>query len=162
CGSAADRGGEPAPSAASRDRRLLLRRCRPAGGGPMTTPRIRTARGRIVAVRWGGALTACLAFAGLVAIGLPGAAPAAPPNDTYNKMTGAGATASAITVPWTKGLLDSNNQPITTPNPPVNTPGYELSPNSDRGAFAAGTPASTFPLGFMYDDFKNLQVTVSQ
>jgi hypothetical protein len=94
-------------------------------------------------------------MAGLVTIGPPGAARAASSGDSYNQMTGVGTTASALTVKWTQGLLDSNNQPITAP-------GSELSPNSDREAFAANPASATSPLSFMYADFKNLQVTVSQ
>jgi hypothetical protein len=116
---------------------------------------VRPARVRrlLAVVRWGGATVAAIALAALVATGPPGTARAAS-GDNYNQMTGVGTTASTLTVPWTQGLLNSQNQPITTP-------GSELSPNSDREAYAAGQPASS-PLSFMYSDFKNLVVTVSQ
>ena len=124
----------------------------------MTSARVRRAVGvrslggsLLVGIRVVGALMAVLALAGLVTIR---SAQAATPTDSYNQMTGIGTTASAITVKWTQGLLNSDNQPITAP-------GSELSPNSDREAFAAGQP-TTSPLSFMYTDFKNLQVTVSQ
>jgi hypothetical protein len=53
-------------------------------------------------------------------------------------------TDSAVTVPWTHGLLDASNQPIA-------------SANADRGR-----ASPTSPYSFMYPDFKNLSVTVSQ
>jgi len=93
---------------------------------------------------------AVLALAALATLGPPGPARAASPGDSYNQMTGVGTTASALTVNWTQGLLNAQNQPITAA-------GSELSPNSDR---SSANPAST--LKFMYDDFKTLQVTVSQ
>ncbi len=116
----------------------------------MTGTGVRSARGRqaLAAVRWGGAITAAVALAALVAIGPLGPAARAASTDSYNQMTGVGKTASAVAVNWTQGLLDSQNQPITAP-------GDELAPNADR---ASGTG----PLSFMYNDFKNLQVTVSQ
>ncbi len=97
--------------------------------------------------QWGGALTAALAALALFTLP-PGAARA--DGSTYDPVSGGGTTPSAVTVPWTQGLLDANNTPLTTTN-------GELSPNSDR---SSPTPAS--PLSFMYDDFKNLSVTVSQ
>ena len=120
----------------------------------MTAPRLRRTRGPFAGMRRGGALMAVLALAGLATLGLPGAARGASPSDSYNQMTGVGTTASAVTVPWTAGLLNAENQPITTP-------GSELSPNSDRQAFAAGKPTSS-SLAFMYRDFKSISVTVSQ
>jgi hypothetical protein len=122
----------------------------------MTVLAVRPVRRRRMpaAVRLGGAAMAAAALAALVAISPPGAARAASGGDNYNQMTGIGTTASAVTVKWTQGLLNAQNQPITTP-------GSELSPNSDREAYAAGQPASS-PLSFMYSDFKNLVVTVSQ
>jgi hypothetical protein len=96
-------------------------------------------------IRWSGALTAVAALAALVAIGPPGNALAATGTGTgYNQITGAGQTNSALTVPWTQGLLDNTNKPITAAN-------------ADR---SSANPTS--PLSFMYADFKNLQVTVSQ
>lgn len=98
-------------------------------------------------VRWGGALTAAVALTALAVIGPPGVASASS-TDNYNQMTGVGTTASAITVNWTQGLLNAENQPIAAA-------GTELAPNSGR-------LAGTGPLSFMYSDFKSLQVTVSQ
>jgi hypothetical protein len=96
-------------------------------------------------IRWSAALSAVAALAALVAIGPPGNALAATGTGTgYNQITGAGQTNSALTVPWTQGLLDNTNKPIAAAN-------------ADRGS---ATPTS--PLSFMYPDFKNLQVTVSQ
>ena len=116
----------------------------------MTTPAVRPARGRSLPapVRLGGALLAAIALAALVAISPPGSARAASSSDSYNQMTGIGETASGITVNWTQGLLNAQNQRITAA-------GSELAPNSDRSS-------GTGPLSFMYNDFKNLQVTVSQ
>src|SRR5215468_7487523 len=94
-------------------------------------------------VAWAGAAISCLALVALVAIGPPGSARAAS-GPGYDQITGVGETASAVTVPWTQGLLDSSNQPIG-------------SANADRG-----NPNPTSPLSFMYPDFKNLKVTVSQ
>ena len=37
-----------------------------------------------------------------------------------------------------------------------------MSPNSDRAAYATSPASATSPLSFMYSDFENLQVTVSQ
>jgi hypothetical protein len=96
-------------------------------------------------LRWAGALTALAALAALIAIGQPGNARAANGGGTgYDQITGAGSTNSALTVPWTNGLLDNANKPIATAN-------------ADRSS-----PSPTSPLSFMYPDFKNLQVTVSQ
>lgn len=113
------------------------------------------ARRPLAAMRWGGAATAAVALAALAAIGPPGAARAASGGDSYNQMTGIGTTASAITVDWTHGLLNAQNQPIATA-------GGELSPDSDREAYAANPASAASPLSFMYADFKNLVVTVSQ
>ena len=115
----------------------------------MTGKAVRPARVRrmLAAVRWGGAVTAAVALAALIAITPPGTARAAS-SDSYNQMTGVGTTASAVTVNWTQGLLNAQNQPITAP-------GSELAPNADR-------MNGTGQLSFMYSDFKNLQVTVSQ
>lgn len=122
----------------------------------MSAPGVRKVRAVTTGVLWSGALTAALALGGLVTLGSPGAARAATTGDNYNQMTGFGTTASSVTVPWTAGLLNAQNQPITTA-------GSELSPNSDRQAFAANTASGgTSPLKFMYSDFKNLTVKVSQ
>jgi hypothetical protein len=108
-----------------------------------------TARRRVLAsrhlrerVRWTGAIAAVAAMAALVALGPPGPARAATNN--YDQISGFGQTDSAITVPWTQGLLDNTNAPVA-------------SANADRSS-----PNPTSPLKFMYGDFKNLQVTVSQ
>jgi len=122
----------------------------------MTAP----SRRRLLAAGWrGSALTAVFALIGLVVIaggpgtGTPGLALRA---NTYNQMTGIGSTASAVTVKWTSGLLDSANQPITSSSSADGTDGgAELNPNSDR---AAGTGS----LSFMDSEFANLSVTVSQ
>ncbi len=108
---------------------------------------------------WGGALTAALALIGLLVVGgVPGGGGLAlrAGIDTYNQMTGIGSTASAVTVNWTSGLLDSSNQPITGSTSSTGTDGGpELNPNADR---AAGSG----PLSFMDSDFAKLSVTVSQ
>jgi hypothetical protein len=110
-----------------------------------------TRHGRLLrGVRWGGALMAVLALAALAVIGPPGLARASSPAGSYNQLTGVGTRSSAVTVKWAQGLLNASNQPITTA-------GAELSPNSDR---SSASPKS--PLSFMYNDFKNLQVTVGQ
>jgi hypothetical protein len=94
-------------------------------------------------LRWAGALVSAAALGALIAVGPPGAARAAG-GPGYDQITGAGVTDSAITVPWTHGLLDTNNKPIA-------------SANADR---SSASPSS--PYSFMYSDFKNLSVTVSQ
>ncbi len=91
--------------------------------------------------QWGGAAVAVAAS--LAALALPGPARAATGN-SYDQMTGVGQTSSGVTVPWTQGLLDDTNTPLT-------------SENADR---SSATPTS--PDSFMYGDFKNLVVTVSQ
>jgi hypothetical protein len=96
-------------------------------------------------IRWSGALVAAAALTALVAVGPPGSARAATATGTgYDQITGAGTTNSAITVPWTQGLLDNTNKPIAAAN-------------ADR---SSANPTS--PWSFMYQDFKNLQITVSQ
>jgi hypothetical protein len=96
-------------------------------------------------IRWSGALAASAALIALVAMGPPGTARAATGTGTgYNQITGAGSTNSALTAAWTQGLLDNTNKPIAAAN-------------TDR---SSASPTS--PLSFMYADFKNLQVTVSQ
>jgi hypothetical protein len=116
----------------------------------MTLPGPCPAQGHrlLSAVRTGGAVTAAVALAALVAIGPPGTARAASGGNGYNQITGEGTTASVAIVSWKSGLLDSSNQPISTP-------GSELNPNSDRSS-------GTGSLSFMDADFENLQVTVSQ
>jgi hypothetical protein len=121
----------------------------------MTAPRRRGRRSLLTAGWWGSALTAALALIGLVVIGgAPGSGGLALRADVYNQMTGIGSTASAVTVNWTSGLLDSTNQPITSTTTSTDG-GPELNPNSDR---AAGTG----PLFFYDSEFASLQVTVSQ
>jgi len=87
-------------------------------------------------------MAAVAALTALLAIGPPGNARAAT-GTGYNQITGEGSTTSAVTVNWTQGLLDSSNNPLAA--------------NADR---TSATPTS--PASFMYPDFKNLQVTVSQ
>jgi hypothetical protein len=114
-------------------------------------------RRRLLTAAWrGSALTATFALIGLLVIsGMPGNARLALRADAYNQLTGIGSTASAITVPWTAGLLNAQNQPVTSDT-------TDLSPNADRQAYAANPASATSPLSFMYSDFENLQVTVSQ
>lgn len=81
-------------------------------------------------------LVAVAAFVGLVAVGPTGTARAA--DSGIDQITGNGQTASAVTANWSQGLLGSDNQTVVRPRDP------------------------TSPLSFMYDDFKNLSVTVSQ
>jgi hypothetical protein len=99
------------------------------------------------ALRWGGTL---VVVGTLVALGLVSGlstARAADPSG-YNQMTGAGVTASQITVNWDNGLLGSGNQPLTTSS-------GELNPNADRSA-VTGTYSFEDP------DYSKLAVTVSQ
>jgi hypothetical protein len=127
----------------------------------MSTARIEPARVTLPSrLRWAGGLASAAALGALIAIGPPGpAVGAAGPgfnqvtgagptpgagSPGFNQMTGAGLTDSAVTVHWTQGLLDTNNRPIA-------------SANADRGS---ASPAS--PYSFMYPDFKNLSVSVSQ
>ena len=113
-------------------------------------------RRRLAAVSWGSALTAALALIGLIVItGAPGNTGLALRADNYNQMTGVGSTSSAVTVNWTSGLRNAENQPITGSSSTDGGP--ELSPNSDR---SAASPTS--PLSFMYDGLKGISVTVSQ
>jgi hypothetical protein len=122
----------------------------------MIAYRSRSRRSLLTAAWYGSALTAALALIGLVVItGAPGSPRLALRADSYNQMTGIGSTASAVTVNWTSGLLNAENQPITGSS--STDGGSELSPNSDRGA-----ASPTSPLSFMYSDFKNISVTVSQ
>jgi hypothetical protein len=120
----------------------------------MTARSRRSRRSLLSAAWWGSALTAAFAILGLVVItGAPGAPGLALRANTYNQMTGVGSTASAITVKWTSGLLDSANQPITGSTKTDGGP--ELNSNSDRAAGGGS-------LSFMDTEFANLQVTVSQ
>ena len=98
-------------------------------------------------LRWGGAIIAACALVGLGLLNPPSQAHAASTGG-YDQMSGTGSTATAITVPWTKGLLNADNQPITSP-------GSELNPNADRATDGG-------ELSFMDADFQNLVVTVSQ
>ena len=88
----------------------------------MTTPW----RRRLLAAAWrGSALTAAFALIGLLVVtGAPATPGLALRANSYNQMTGVGSTASAITVNWKSGLLNSSNQPITG--------GAELNSNADR------------------------------
>ncbi len=138
----------------------------------MTAPACRAAErfGLSRRVRLAGAAVAVAALATLVAIGPPGAGTARAATNNYDQITGIGSTDSAITVNWDQGLLDSSNQPLTSDT-------TDLAPNADRMAAVAAaaaaaaaakpapnpcTVAGTGPLCFMYADFENLSVTVSQ
>jgi hypothetical protein len=99
--------------------------------------------GLIGRIRLTGAAVAVAALATLVVIG-----PARASTNSYDQITGVGATDSAVTVPWTQGLLNSSNQPITDDT-------TDPASNADR-------QAGTGPLSFMYSGFQNLVVTVSQ
>jgi hypothetical protein len=115
-------------------------------------------RRRLLAAAWrGSALTAAFALIGLLVVtGAPATPGLALRANSYNQMTGVGSTASAITVNWKSGLLNSSNQPITGSSSTNGTDGgAELNPNSDR---AAGTGS----LSFMDSEFSNLSVTVRQ
>jgi hypothetical protein len=91
-----------------------------------------------------GVLCAVAALAALLAVGPPGSPARAASGNSYDQLTGVGSTESAITVPWTQGILDSTNQPIATAN-------------AER---TAATPP--VPCSFMCADFQGLSVTVSQ
>jgi hypothetical protein len=107
---------------------------------------MRIRSGTIVSrIRLSGALAAVAALAALLVIGPPGEARAATPTgNSYDQITGAGLTDSAVTVSWAQGLLDNTNTPIAAANATRTSP--------------------SGPLAFMYEDpdFQNLQVTVSQ
>ena len=113
-------------------------------------------RRRLLAAVWrGSALTAAFALIGLLVItGAPATPGLALRANTYNQMTGVGSTASAVTVNWTSGLLNSSNKPIAG-STATDDGGLELNSNADR---AAGTGS----LSFMDSEFAGLQVTVSQ
>src|ERR1700742_4669625 len=101
-------------------------------------------RQMLTAAWWGSALTAVFALIGLIIItGAPINAGLSLRADDYNQMTGVGSTSSAVTVNWTGGLLNAENQPITGSSSTDGGP--ELSPDSDR---RAARPTS--PLSFMY------------
>jgi hypothetical protein len=110
----------------------------------MTAPVGRPVRGRRLPSwpQWGGTLVAVAAS--LAALSLPGGTARAATTTTpsYDQITGVGPTASAITVPWTQGLLDNTNTPIA-------------SANTDRTNKSSA-------LWFMYQGFQTLSVTVSQ
>jgi uncharacterized membrane protein YgcG len=116
-------------------------------------------------LRVAGTAVAAVGLAALGGISVPGSADAAAGG--FNQITGAGQTDSALTVDWTKGLLGSDNKPLT---PAQESAAGDRAPNEDR---SAASPAGT--LSFMYDNpnrskdqarpatwFKGLQVTVSQ
>jgi hypothetical protein len=111
----------------------------------MTAPAVRLASRRSLGSRaqWAGAIASVAGLIALLIIGPPVSASAA--TTGTDPITGGGNTSSAVTVPWTSGLLDSANKPIAG------------GVNADR---SSATPAS--PYSFMYADFKNLNVTVSQ
>ena len=94
--------------------------------------------------QWGGGLIAV--GASLAALSLPSAARAAT-TPGYDQMTGVGPTASVVTAQWTQGLLDNTNTAITGAT--------GLGSNADRTNKSSS-------LWFMYQEFQNLSVTVSQ
>jgi hypothetical protein len=103
------------------------------------------AKGHALArIRWSGTLAGVAALAALAVIGPPGKAAQAATATSYDQITGIGPTDSAVTVPWTQGLLDNTNTPITAAN-------------ADRGS-----ASPTSPLAFMYPSFQGLTVNVSQ
>jgi ABC-type phosphate transport system substrate-binding protein len=83
-------------------------------------------------------LVGVAAVIALIAIGPVGPARAAPTTGDVDQITGNGNTSSVLTVPWSQGLLGADNRTVVKPREPSS------------------------PLSFMYDDFKNLKVTVSQ
>ncbi|HYS36207.1 MAG TPA: hypothetical protein VEO01_11305, partial [Pseudonocardiaceae bacterium] len=78
-----------------------------------------------------------LAVSAVVALTV-GLAPLARADGGSNPITGTGLTASAVTASWAQGLLRSDNTTVATPRDPGS------------------------PLSFLYPDFQNLKVTVSQ
>jgi hypothetical protein len=84
---------------------------------------------------------ACFAVAVAAAIGFVATGGPAPAraDQQIDQISGNGDTPSALTVRWDQGLLKADNDPAQA---------IKRDPNS--------------PYNFMYDDFKNLQVTVSQ
>ena len=90
---------------------------------------------RIPALRVVSAVVSALGMVGLVALWPIGPAKADVPID---QITGNGTTNSVVTVNWAQGLVGPDNKTVVTPR----------DPNS--------------PYAFMYQDFKDLSVTVSQ
>jgi hypothetical protein len=90
---------------------------------------------RIPALRLASALVAVLGMVGLVAVWRVGPARADTPVD---QITGNGDTESAVTVSWAGGLVGADNKTVVAPRD------------------------DTSPFAFMYPDFKNLSVRVSQ
>ena len=101
----------------------------------MTSSRLLSRRSLLRAAWWTSMLAAASALTALMAVGSgPVRTALAAPADSYNQMTGSGTTDSAVTVNWTSGLLDAQNQPLTTSA--RTDGGTEVAPNSAR---AAGT-----------------------
>jgi hypothetical protein len=73
----------------------------------------------------------------VIALALTTAGPASADGGT-DQITGTGQTDSTITVPWAQGLLGADNKPLPTQRDPKSA------------------------LSFLYPDFQNLQITVSQ
>lgn len=100
---------------------------------------VSTLNGRLLSrVRWSGALVAVAATVAMVA--LPGVARAEGPGN--DPVSGSGGSGSSIVVSWPQGLLDNTNTAIA-------------SANQDRGN-------KNSAWWFLYQQFQNLQVTVSQ
>jgi hypothetical protein len=126
--------------------------------------RARAKRRLAAALRWGGSVVAVGALVALGGVSTPGPAQADSTPSGYDQMSGSGNTPSFVTVPWTSGLRDASNQPITNP-------GSELNPNVDRqndtGPYTfmddgVQCQSSNCPDGNGYGAFKTLTVTVSQ
>jgi len=83
------------------------------------------------------ALIGVAALIALMTVGPVRNARAAPAGGV-DQITGNGDTSSALSVSWSQGLLGADNRTVVTPRDPSS------------------------PLSFMYDDFKNLKVTVGQ
>jgi len=83
------------------------------------------------------ALVGVAALIALMTVGPVRTARAAPAGGV-DQVTGNGDTSSALTVSWSQGLLGADNRTVVAPRD------------------------SSSPLSFMYDDFKNLKVTVGQ
>jgi hypothetical protein len=116
-----------------------------------------SSRTRGMTLRWGGTV---VSVASLIGLGFtaPSSPASAASSTGFDQLTGVGKTASSVTIPWTAGLLDSSNQPISASN-------GELAPNSDRAKCVGAKPGADCGNGivsFMYKDFKDLNVTVSQ
>ena len=143
----------------------------------LTDNRTRATRRLAAALRWGGTMVAATALVALGLVNASSPARAASTPSGYDQMNGTGTTASFVTVPWTQGLLDSSNKPIS--NPPPTAP-VELNSNADRLSDSKnGTQdshlsqywfmdngvscqSSNCPDGNGYGAFKNITVTVSQ